>query len=85
MARPGEWINRLRCLGRRSSFETRVVDLEEAGLSRSSAMAQARREFGSVPLAREDSRAAWRFQWLVDLAAENMEEERNAVFSEKAL
>jgi hypothetical protein len=82
MAMLREWISRLCYLGRRSRFEgelddeirflieTRAADLEEAGLSRSGALAQARREFGSVSLVREDSRAAWQFQWLEDLAAD---------------
>ena len=39
-------------------------------LARSAALAQARREFGSVALMREDSRAAWQFRWLEDLGAD---------------
>jgi predicted permease len=77
-----EWINRIRHLGRRSGFEgeiedeirfhleTRVSELESAGLSRTDATAQARREFGSIALIQEESRAAWQFRWLQDLASD---------------
>lgn len=77
-----EWFNRLRHLGRRSSFdtevsdefrfhiETRAAELHERGLSPSDAMRQARLEFGSISLAREDSRAPWRFQFFEHLAAD---------------
>jgi predicted permease len=77
-----EWINRLRHIGRRSRFEgdlddeirfhieTRAAELEAAGLSGSDARAQARREFGPIARTGEDSRAAWQFHWLVDLAAD---------------
>jgi putative ABC transport system permease protein len=79
---PHEWINRLRHLGRRSRFEgdlddeirfhieTRAAELEASGVSRSDAHAQARREFGPVARAGENSRAAWQFHWLEDLAAD---------------
>ena len=82
MANPREWINRLRYLGRRSGFEgdlddeirfhieTRAAELEESGVSPTDARAQARREFGSVARMGEDSRAAWQFRWLEDLAAD---------------
>ncbi|MBZ5626059.1 MAG: ABC transporter permease [Acidobacteriia bacterium] len=77
-----EWINRLRHLVRGSRFEgdldgeirfhleTRSAELESLGLSRSAAQAQARREFGSIALMQEDSRAPWQFRWLQDLAAD---------------
>jgi ABC-type phosphate transport system auxiliary subunit len=63
-----EWLNRLRYSGRRSRFddelddeirfhlETRAAELEQSGLSRDDALAQARREFGSVTRMREESR-----------------------------
>ena len=75
-----EWFNRLR--GRASGFdaalddeirfhlETRAAELETSGLSRSAALLQARREFGSTALAGEESRAAWEFRWLRDLACD---------------
>jgi predicted permease len=77
-----EWINRLRHFGHRRQFEagledeirfhveTRVAELEDAGLSRFAALSQAHREFGSVALAREESRGAWQFRWLQDFAAD---------------
>jgi macrolide transport system ATP-binding/permease protein len=75
-----EWMNRLRFASHRASFdremhdevefhiEARVAELEETGLSKQEAMSRARREFGSIQLAREDSREAWQFQWLEHLA-----------------
>src|SRR5579872_3937317 len=51
----------------RFHLETRIEELERAGLSNREAGAQARREFGSGARIREDSRAAWQFQWLEDL------------------
>src|SRR5579871_1533850 len=54
----------------RFHLEARAEELESSGVSREEAMARARREFGSRALAREGSRAAWRFQWLEDLAAD---------------
>lgn len=77
-----EWINRLLHFWRRDRFdgdldeeirfhlETRVADLEAAGLRGPDARAQARREFGNTTLAREDSRAAWQFRVLQDLASD---------------
>ena len=77
-----EWMNRLRHLGRRSRFEgdlddeirfhieTRTAELEASGLAHTDARAQARREFGPIARAGEDSRAAWQFHWLQDLAAD---------------
>jgi len=77
-----EWINRLRYFGSRRRFEgdlddeirfhieTRAAELEASGLSRPDALAQARREFGSLALVREESRAAWQFRWLQDFAAD---------------
>src|ERR1700694_3014039 len=82
MAIRSEWINRLRYLGRRSRFEgdlddevslqlgSRAAELEASGLSASNAMAQARREFGSVARVGEESRAAWQLRWVEDLAAD---------------
>ena len=51
----------------RFHLETRAEELELAGISKHDALAQARREFGSGARIREDSRAAWKFQWLEDL------------------
>lgn len=77
-----EWVNRLRYAGRRVRFEdelddeirfhleTRAAELEQSGLSRDNALAQARREFGSATRMREESRSAWQFQWLEDLGAD---------------
>lgn len=77
-----EWINRVRYIGRRQQFEGslddeiqfhiegRAGELEDSGLSRTDALAQARREFGPVARIREDSRGAWRFRWLEDFAVD---------------
>ena len=82
MATLSEWINRLRFLGRRSRFddeldvevrfhiESRTAELIAAGLSARDAAASARAEFGSIARAVEDSRAAWQFRWIEDLAAD---------------
>jgi hypothetical protein len=82
MSIKSEWINRLRYAGRRARFdyelddeirfhvETRTAELERSGFSPNDALAQARREFGSVTRMREDSRSAWQFAWLEDLAAD---------------
>src|SRR5205085_9536147 len=75
-------IRRLRYLGRRSQFENeldeevrfhleaRAAELQNSGLSPADAMAQARREFGSITRANEGSRGAWQFRWLEDLSAD---------------
>ncbi len=75
-----EWMNRLRFFGNRTRFdremrdelqfhvETRAAELEESGVSKEDAIRRARNEFGSTQLAREDSREAWQFRWLEDLA-----------------
>jgi macrolide transport system ATP-binding/permease protein len=77
-----EWINRLRYLGRRDRFanemgdevrfhiEARATELQESGLPKEEAQKRAQREFGSTQLALEDSRAAWQFRWVEDLAAD---------------
>ncbi len=74
-----EFINRLQFFRRRDRFdrelhdelqfhiEARAAELEEFGLSKDEALRRARAEFGSVQLAREDSREAWQFQWLEHL------------------
>lgn len=74
-----EWMNRMRFFGNRSRFdrelrdevqfhiETRAGELEETGMSTEEALRRARREFGSVQLAREDARQAWQFVWLEHL------------------
>src|SRR5271155_1633456 len=75
-----EFMNRLQFLRRRVRFdcelhdeidfhiEARSAELEESGVSKDEALRRARAEFGSVQLAREDSREAWQFQWLEHLA-----------------
>lgn len=77
-----EWINRLSYFGRRDRFdhemgdelqfhlETRAAELQESGLSREEALRSAKQEFGSLQLAREDSREAWQFRWLEELASD---------------
>ncbi len=51
-------------------LETRAEELEQSGMSRRDAIDQSRREFGSRARMREDTRAAWRFQWIEDLFAD---------------
>ena len=82
MATLSEWMNRLRYLGRRSRFdddldvevrfhiESRTAELIASGLSARDAVTRARVEFGSIARAVEDSRAAWQFRWIEDLAAD---------------
>ena len=82
MATLGEWMNRLRYLGRRSRIdddlevelrfhiESRTAELIASGVSPRDAATRARVEFGSIARAVEDSRAAWQFRWIEDLAAD---------------
>ncbi len=82
MATLGEWMNRLRYLGRRSRIdddlevelrfhiESRTAELIAAGVPSRDAATRARVEFGSIARAVEDSRAAWQFRWIEDLAAD---------------
>jgi macrolide transport system ATP-binding/permease protein len=77
-----ESLNRLRYLaglGRgemdledemRFHLEARAAELESGGMPRDEARALARREFGSLALAQEESRAAWEFRWLRDFASD---------------
>ena len=77
-----ELWRRLRYLGRREKLEgsldeearfhmdSRADELEQGGLTRREAMAQARREFGSAARMREESRAAWQIRWLEDLVSD---------------
>ncbi|HEY1336083.1 MAG TPA: ADOP family duplicated permease [Bryobacteraceae bacterium] len=77
-----ELLHRLTFLFRRSQFdreledelrfhlETRTDELAAAGTPRPQALAQARREFGNAAHAREDTRAAWQFRFLEDLAGD---------------
>ena len=70
--------SRISYLGRRSQFdreledeirfhiETRAEELQDEGIPAQEALARARREFGPRARSAEDSRAAWRFQWLED-------------------
>ena len=54
----------------RFHIEMRAAEIEETGVSRAEALAQARREFGSVGRMRDESRAAWQIRWIEDLAAD---------------
>ncbi|HKW56852.1 MAG TPA: ABC transporter permease [Candidatus Acidoferrum sp.] len=77
-----EWMNRLFFFGNARRFdrdmgdelqfhiEARAEELQEGGMSREEAMVRARREFGSVQLAREDAREAWQFRWLEQFLAD---------------
>jgi putative ABC transport system permease protein len=51
-------------------LETRIADLENEGLSKEQAVAQARREFGSRARASEDTRSAWNVAWLEQTVAD---------------
>src|SRR5580765_8274309 len=51
-------------------IESRADELEAGGHSRPAALAQARREFGNPARMTEDSRTAWQFHRLEDLAAD---------------
>src|SRR3954452_7719514 len=51
-------------------LETRADELEAAGLTRAAALSQARREFGPPARMTEDTRSAWQFRRLEDLAAD---------------
>jgi predicted permease len=51
-------------------LETRADDLEASGLARPAALAQARREFGNTARMQEETRSAWQFRWLEDLASD---------------
>src|SRR5580698_5730008 len=74
-----EFLNRLLFFRRGAHFdremhdevqfhiEERAAELEERGVSKDEALRRARAEFGSVQLAREDSREVWQFQWLEHL------------------
>ena len=75
----GQILRRTLYFGRRSRFdrelndeirfhiETRADELEQAGMPRGRALEQARREFGSDTLIREDTRAVWQLVWFGDL------------------
>src|SRR5215472_12578133 len=77
-----EWVNRLHFFRKRANFdsalcaemqfhiEARAAELEETGVSKEEALRRARMAFGSPELAREDSREAWEFQWLEQLATD---------------
>ncbi len=51
-------------------IEMRAEELEQGGMARGDAMAQARREFGSPLRVTEDSRAVWRFRRLEELVGD---------------
>jgi predicted permease len=77
-----QWLNRIRHFGRQPQFEKelgeelnshveeRAAELEESGLERATALAQARRETGSMAQVREEARAAWSFRWLEEFRAD---------------
>ena len=77
-----EWKQKLSFVRRASRFdqglddeilfhlETRAAELESQGFTRSGAVQQANREFGSRQRMREDSRAAWQFRWVQDLLSD---------------
>ncbi len=54
----------------RFHLESRVEELIATGMPVGDARWRARREFGPKLRVHEDSRAAWQFQWLADLAAD---------------
>jgi macrolide transport system ATP-binding/permease protein len=75
-----EFLNRLQFFRRRRAnfdnelhdelqfhIDTRAAELEDQGLTKDEALRRARQEFGSLQLAREDSRQAWQFQSLEHL------------------
>jgi hypothetical protein len=51
----------------RFHIECRATELEASGVAPADALAKARREFGSLTRASEESRAAWQFRWIEDL------------------
>jgi putative ABC transport system permease protein len=51
-------------------IESRIDELEQQGHTRADASARALAEFGSRARMMEDSRSAWQFRWLEDLAAD---------------
>ncbi|HEV8416824.1 MAG TPA: ABC transporter permease [Bryobacteraceae bacterium] len=51
-------------------LETRIENLEREGLGKEQAVAQARREFGSRARASEETRSAWNFAWIEQIAAD---------------
>ena len=73
-----EILRRAGYLGRRSKFdkdledeiqfhiEARAEELEKDGAPPAEALQRARREFGPRARMTEDTRAAWRFQWIED-------------------
>jgi predicted permease len=74
-----ELWRRVRHIGNRNTFHnelddeilfhitTRTDELEQTGLSRREALAQARREFGSTARMQEETHEAWQFHWIEDL------------------
>ncbi|MGH7551945.1 MAG: ABC transporter permease, partial [Longimicrobiales bacterium] len=82
MARWQELLRRLRHLTGRSRFDDelraemqfhvdmRAAELATSGMSRADALSKARREFGSDIRLAEETREAWRFQWLQEFASD---------------
>lgn len=54
----------------RFHMESRTDEFVQSGLSRSEALALARREFGSQIKAAEDTSSAWQMHWLEDLVSD---------------
>lgn len=77
-----EFWRRVLYLGRRSRFhselqdelewhiECRAEELEQSGVPRDAARSRARREFGSVTRAAEDTHDSWRIGWIEDLCSD---------------
>jgi macrolide transport system ATP-binding/permease protein len=77
-----ECVNRLRYLAGfnrwdwnldeeiRFHLETRSAELEAGGMAPAEAATRARREFGSVAIAQDESRRAWEFRWLEDFVSD---------------
>ncbi len=82
MRYPKELWRRILYLGRRSRFHSELSDelqfhidcraeeLERSGVPHATALARARREFGSVAKAAEETHESWQFGWLEDLVSD---------------
>src|ERR1700689_5889812 len=82
MNRLKEIARRLLYLGRRNNLdlvlddevqfhiESRADELQQSGIARDRALAQARREFGPQARMREEARGAGQIRWLEDLASD---------------
>jgi len=54
-----------------SHIQCRVEELQQSGVPHGTAVARARREFGPVTRAAEDTHEAWQFAWLEDLLSDS--------------